>query len=66
MTNSDVLRNMDDKQLAHFLCLVKDKLCFACSRTYDDSCDDTTCEEARLKWLQSESKGENKHDFDQT
>lgn len=66
MTNADRIRKMSDEEIAYLLCLVKDKLCFACSRTYDNSCDDTTCEEARLKWLQCESKGENSYDFNKT
>lgn len=54
MTNGDRIRQMTDEELAEFMCLVKDKLCFGCSFSHVDECEGIPCEEARKQWLQKE------------
>lgn len=54
MTNGDRIREMTDEQLAKFLCLVKDSLCFGCIFTDVRNCEEITCEKAREMWLKQE------------
>lgn len=54
MTNADRIRNMTVEELAKFMCLVKDKLCFGCSFSHVDECEGISCEEARKQWLKQE------------
>lgn len=54
MTNGDRIRAMTDEELAKFMCLVKDKLCFGCSFSRVDECEGIPCEEARKQWLKQE------------
>ena len=54
LTNADRIRQMTDEELAKFMCLVKDKLCFGCSFSHVDECEGITCEEARKQWLKQE------------
>lgn len=56
LTNGDRIRQMTDEQLAKFMCLVKDKLCFGCSFSHVDECEGISCEEARTQWLKQEVK----------
>ena len=53
-TNGDRIRQMTDEELAKLLCLVKDKLCFACAYTRIEDCTGISCENARLEWLRKE------------
>ena len=59
MTNGDRIRNMTDDELAKFMCLVKDKLCFGCSFSHMDECEGISCEEARKQWLKKEAEDAN-------
>ena len=54
LTNADRIRQMTDEELAKFMCLVKDKLCFGCSFSHVDECEGISCEEARTQWLKQE------------
>lgn len=54
ITNGDRIRNMNDKELAKFLCLVKDKLCFACKYEHVEDCEGIPCEKAHEQWLKME------------
>ena len=53
-TNAERIRQMTDEELAKFMCLVKDKLCFGCSFSHVDECESISCEEARTQWLKQE------------
>lgn len=54
MTNGDRLRSMSDEELARFLCVVKEKLCFACKYEHVSECEGISCEKAREQWLKQE------------
>jgi hypothetical protein len=53
-TNGDKIRSMTDDELAKFMCLLIDKLCFGCSFSHVDECEGITCEEARKQWLKQD------------
>lgn len=55
LSNADKIRQMTDEELAEFLCLVKERLCFACAYTTVADCAGISCEEARLQWLRKEA-----------
>jgi len=58
-SNADRIRQMTDEELAKFMCLVKDKLCFGCAYSHVVECEGIPCEEGRKQWLRMDATNTN-------